>query len=310
MTKTNMHTSHREFRKLEDLNLIDNFLFQEMLSQKETGEEFARILLGTILGKNIRDVKIVPQKNILGTGTDRHGVRLDAYIEATSANFPGDGQISLDAQIQPDIYDIEPNNSYEKKSLPKRMRYYHGLIDTQVLSSGVNYESLQNVVIIVILPYDPFYQNRMVYTIKNQCIEDSRVPYDDGATKIFLYTKGTEGNPSHALKDMLRYIEKTTIDNVTNQSIEVINNLVNKVKRSKEVGINYMKSWEYEKMITDRATKAGLEHGIEQGIEQGIENFISLCKDVNLSKEDTRAKLLQKFSLSDEKIEAYIAKYW
>jgi len=121
-----------------------------------------------------------------------------------------------------------------------------------------------------------------------------------------LYTKGTEGNPSHALKDMLRYIEKTTIDNVTNQSIEAINNLVNKVKGSKEVGINYMKSWEYEKMITDRATKAGLEHGIEQGIE----NFISLCKDVNLSKEDTRAKLLQKFSLSDEKIEAYIAKYW
>lgn len=86
MTKTNPHTSHGEFRKLEDLNLIDNFLFQEMLSQKETGEEFARILLGTILGKNIRDVKIVPQKNILGTGTDRHGVRLDAYIEATSDN--------------------------------------------------------------------------------------------------------------------------------------------------------------------------------------------------------------------------------
>lgn len=54
----------RTFRKLEDLNLIDNFLFQQMLSQEEDGEEFARILLSTILGRHIRKVKIVPQKNI------------------------------------------------------------------------------------------------------------------------------------------------------------------------------------------------------------------------------------------------------
>ena len=43
-------TNVRNFRKLEDLNLIDNFLFQQMLSQ-EDGEEFARILLSTILGR-------------------------------------------------------------------------------------------------------------------------------------------------------------------------------------------------------------------------------------------------------------------
>ena len=62
-------------RKLEELNLIDNFLFQEMISRKDTGEEFAKLLLGTILNRSIRSVKIVPQKNILGTDTDRHGIR-------------------------------------------------------------------------------------------------------------------------------------------------------------------------------------------------------------------------------------------
>ena len=50
------------FRKLEDLNLIDNFLFQEMLTQQEDGEKFARILLKTILGKPIRNVKIALKK--------------------------------------------------------------------------------------------------------------------------------------------------------------------------------------------------------------------------------------------------------
>lgn len=179
----------RQFRKLEELNLIDNFLFQEMLAQKEEGEEFARILLSTILDKNIRKVRIIPQKNILGINTDRHGVRLDAYIEDVSDELNAS---VADAEVIPDIYDIEPNNTYEKESLPKRMRYYHGLIDTQFLSSGTDYGALPNVVIIVILPYDPFGKNRMVYTIKNSCAEDSTVPYDDGARKIFLYTKGKE----------------------------------------------------------------------------------------------------------------------
>lgn len=71
----------------------------------------------------------------------------------------------------------------------------------------------------------------MVYTIENQCVEDSSIPYEDGARKIFLYTRGTEGNPSQELKDMLKYIEETTKANVTNQTIETIHNLVRQVKQ-------------------------------------------------------------------------------
>lgn len=314
MQKSDHIIPKKQPRKLEDLNLIDNFLFQEMISQDGIGEEFARLLLGTILGKTIRNVRIIPQKNILSIDTDRHGIRLDAYIEDISDEPLLPNQKILDAQIRPDIYDIEPNNSYEKKSLPKRMRYYHGMIDTQILASGTDYESLQNVIIIVILPYDPFDKNRIVYTIQNQCMEDTAIPYEDGARKIFLYTKGSEGNPSQELKDMLKYIEKTTIDNVTNPTIETINNLVTKVKHSKEVGINYMKSWEYEKMIREQATQSGLEAGLAQGLEQGLEQgykaFINLCKDFNLPKTEAISKASQKFDLSIEKAAEYTDKYW
>lgn len=257
----------RTFRKLEDLNLIDNFLFQQMLSQEGDGEEFARILLTTILGKPIRKVKIIPQKNVLGTDTNRHGIRLDAYIQDVSDELIPN---MADAEIIPDIYDIEPNNSYEKDSLPKRMRYYHGLIDTHLLSSGSCYEKLPNVVIIIILPYDPFDKNRMVYTIKNNCVEDSSLSYNDGAAKIFLYTKGTEGNPSQSLKDMLKYIQESTVDNVTNQDIASIQQLVDKVKHKKEVDISYMKSWEYEKMVHDEAYSDGFSEGREDGYKEGL----------------------------------------
>ncbi|MBQ2934757.1 MAG: Rpn family recombination-promoting nuclease/putative transposase [Lachnospiraceae bacterium] len=236
------------FRKLEDLNLIDNFLFQEMLTQQEDGEKFARILLKTILGKPIRNVKIVPQKNIPGIDVDKHGIRLDAYIEEVEDELNGE---MADAEIISSIYDIEPNATYERKTLPKRMRYYHGLIDTKLLSAGAGYDKLPNVFIIFILPYDPFGKNRMVYTVQNCCIEDYSIPYDDGARKMFLYTRGCEGNPSQELKDMLKYIEKSTAENITNQDIASVSELVNKVKKRKEVGINYMKSWEMEQMARD-----------------------------------------------------------
>ena len=329
MAKTDFITPKRHPRKLEELNLIDDFLFQQMLSQEETGAEFVKLLLGTILGKTIRNVKIIPQKTALGIDTDHHGIRMDAYIEVYPDEMSA-GQELLDAKVQPDIYDIEPNSSYEKKSLPKRMRYYHGLIDTQLLDAGVGYENLPNVIIIIILPYDPFDKNRMVYTIQNQCIEDPSMSYEDGATKIFLYTRGTEGKPSQELRDMLKYIEKTTNENVTNQTIETINNLVNKVRQNREVGINYMKSWEYEKMIRDEATreglaegralgleeglteglKQGIEQGIEQGLEQGFQAFVTLCQEFHLTREETFAKSCRQFQLPPEKTEKYLQKYW
>ena len=203
MTNKTSTTKKHVFRPLSELNIIDDFLFQQLLSQEDSGEEFCRILLSTILGRPIRNVRITPQKNILGIDTNRHGIRMDAYIEEIpEETFPNAS--CIDAEIIPDIYDIEPNNHYEKNTLPKRMRYYHGLIDTQLLATNVDYEKLPNVVIIVILPYDPFGKNRMVYTIQNQCIEDPTLSYNDGATKIFLYTKGTEGNPSQELQDMLK----------------------------------------------------------------------------------------------------------
>ena len=310
MTNKIITNNNHTFRPLSELNIIDDFLFQQLLSQEGDGEEFCRILLSTILGRPIRKVRITPQKNILGIDTNQHGIRLDAYIEEIPENDLINSNC-VDAEIIPDIYDIEPNNHYERKSLPKRMRYYHGLIDTQLLATNVDYEKLPNVVIIVILPYDPFGKNRMVYTIQNQCVEDTTLSYNDGATKIFLYTKGTKGNPSQELRDMLKCIEETTTDNIANQNIGMLHRLVEKVKQRKEVGINYMKSWELEKMWKQEGVEEGLAQGLEQGLEQGLtQGCIETCQEFQLSKADTLNKIMQKFSLDQETATAYIEKYW
>ena len=303
-------TPKYQHRPLEELDIMDDFLFQELLSQEGDGEEFCRILLSTILEKNIRKVKIIPQKNILGIDTNRHGIRMDAYIEDISDEASLSGIETFDAQVSPDIYDIEPNKRYEKQTLPKRMRYYHGLIDTQLLATNVTYDKLPNVVIIVILPYDPFGKNRMIYTIQNQCVEDNSLPYDDGAKKIFLYTKGTNGNPSQKLRDMLKYIEQTIDENVTNQDIDTIHHFVKKVKCRREVGINYMKSWELEQMYRAEGRKEGHKEGREEGREEGIRALIGTCQEFQISREDTLAKIMYNFKLEPHTAETYMQKYW
>ena len=304
-TKTDFH-----HRRLENLNLLDDFLFQQMLLQEDVGEEFCRILLSTILEKPIRNVHVIPQKNIPGIDTHQHGIRMDAYIEAVSEEPSLTSKTALDAKVIPAIYDIEPNKRYERDTLPRRMRYYHGLIDTQLLASDMSYKTLPEVVIITILPYDPFGKNRMVYTIQNQCLEDTSLSYDDGAKKIFLYTRGTEGNPSQKLRDMLRYIEETTEANVTNQDIAAVENLVNKVKRSKEVSISYMKSWEWEQMIREESKAEGIQEGITEATQKSIKIFIETCKKLGASIEDTSSMLMENYHLSANDAQNYVESYW
>ena len=173
-------------QSLQSLNLLNDFLFFHMVSDEEYGEDFCKLLLQIILGKKIRKVQITPQKNIFSIDTKHHGIRLDAFIQDI-----GDSD-AAEADILPDIYDMEPNIRYEVKTLPKRIRYYHGLIDSQLLSSNAPYDKLPNAMIIFILPYDPIRKGRTLYTIKNHCAEEPDYPYIDGACTFLLNTKGTK----------------------------------------------------------------------------------------------------------------------
>ncbi|MBQ8147887.1 MAG: Rpn family recombination-promoting nuclease/putative transposase [Lachnospiraceae bacterium] len=272
-------------RKLEELNVLDNFLFQQLVSRGEEGEDFCRRILEPILGKKIGRIKIAPQKPLAGFDTDLHGIRLDAYVEAAE---PG-----VDMELESEIYDIEPNKTVERERLPKRTRFYQGLIDARLLDGGWDYRQLKRVVVIMILPYDPFGMNRMVYTVKNQCIEDSNVEYDDGALKIFLNTKGTSGDTSQELQKMLKYIECSIAENVANDNIQAIHDYVEKVKKDKDVEVQYMKSWEVEQLIREEAQKEGLEKGRKEGLEQGhieLRDYVLEVRAGNTTIEQLREK--------------------
>lgn len=122
-------------------------------------------------------------------------------------------------------------------------------IDAHCLKSGESYQMLKKVMVILITSYDPFGLNHMIYTIQNKCEEIPSMPYDDGACTIFLYTKGTEGDPPEELKQLLRYMEHTTEENIKNDNLRNIQQMVNIVKQDKEVSLEYMKVFEREEML-------------------------------------------------------------
>lgn len=250
-------------KKLEELNLLDDFLFVTLISHPVYGERFAKILIKTILNRDVNILKIVPQMSFYGQDTDRHGTRLDVYIEEEDGVVQGNVQLS-------DIYDIEPDqnsNKVSRTALPRRVRFYRSTIDVRSLQSGTDYDRLKNVIIIMLLPYDPFGYDRMMYTVKNKCIEEPEMKYDDGALNLFIYTQGKVGTISQELKELLQYLENTTWNNAVNKPLREVQRMVDKIKHDKEVSISYMKSYERDRMIR--------HEGLATGIAESIKVFLS-----------------------------------
>lgn len=173
-----------------------------------------------------------------------------------------------------DIVDLEPDQNSgaeDIESLPRRVRFYHAKIDAGSLASGMEYSSLRNVVVIFITTYDPLGRNRMIYTISSKCEEIPDLPYDDGAKTLFLYTKGTEGNPPEELKKLLRYMEHSSAENADTQDLRELHEMVTEVKCDRKVGLTYMKAYELEQRLLRQGEKIGLERGERIGLERGEE---------------------------------------
>lgn len=78
-----------------------------------------------------------------------------------------------------------------KSDLAKRSRYYQSLLDANLLEPGIpNYNLLNQSYIILITPFDLFGYGKFRYTFEAKCKEVPELKLEDGATRIFLNTRG------------------------------------------------------------------------------------------------------------------------
>lgn len=97
----------------------------------------------------------------------------------------------------------------------------------------------------------------MIYTIRNHCVENPELPYEDGARTIFLYTKGRKGRDNESLSQLLDYMENTTRENAVSEELEAIQEMVDVVKEDAEVTVAYMKGFERDQMFLEEGKELG-----------------------------------------------------
>ena len=196
---------------------------------QELGEEFGRLILETLLQREIGKIHITAQKTLQGILPEKRGIRMDVEI------LEGEDQES-----GVNIYDLEPHLRKDM-NVPKHNRFYQAVIDSRQLASGDReFDKLPNLYIVTILNYDIFGKGYMKYCVHNHCEEVPEVDYEDGLTFLYFNTGGTRGG-NEAIRALLTYLQDSRKENVVDEATDRLHRLITKVKEKPEVKLEYMK---------------------------------------------------------------------
>ena len=178
--------SEQGVKEYDELQFTDDFLFCKVL---ENNEDLCKELLELILGKKIRKINYLAKQKVIDITSDGKGIRLDVYLEDDENT----------------VFDIEMQTT-TSKNLPKRTRYYQGMIDLNLIEKGADYKELKKSYIIFICMQNPFKQDLHLYTFENRCNEDVALSLGDESIKVILTPEGSADDVSDGLADFLNYL--------------------------------------------------------------------------------------------------------
>lgn len=213
---------------LQELNLTSRFLFDEVLEDPQIHQD----VLGIIFQRDIPLLEKNETEKELRVSPLLRSIRMDVF--------------SMDEEKA--VYNTEMQQK-RRADLAKRSRYYQSLVDAGLLEPGVpDYNRLNTSYIIMIMSFDLFGHKKYVYTFRARCEEEPECLLEDGATRIFLNTRGeNDDEVPRELAEFLHYLEETTDERAAStdsQRIKRIHRRVRKVRLSEEVGVKYMQAWE------------------------------------------------------------------
>ena len=225
----------REIKPYEELELKDDFMFGLIMHDPK----YVKPFLEMILKIKIRKVVYPQSQKSIDLSANAKAIRLDVYVE----------------DDQNTVFNLEMQTS-DNRNLPKRMRYYQGVIDLNILQKGQ---------------------------------ENTALTLDDDAVKIILSTKGTMDDVSPEMKRILDYIDgKGASDEYTKQLEEAVRS----ARQNESWRLGYM-TLEYEyRQRYEEGLKEGEETGIAKTNERSIrklykrgESIASIAEFVELDEE-------------------------
>lgn len=175
----------KAYNEYSRLTLANDFIFAKVMMN----EKLCKKLLEVILGIKIERIEYVETQKTIFHIIKSRSVRLDVYVKDSEKT----------------VYNIEMQTT-NTRNLPKRSRYYQGMIDLNLLKKGKDYKQLNKSYVIFICTFDVFNKGRHIYTFENYCEQDKELCLNDEATKIFLNPYSDMEDIDEELNNFLRYL--------------------------------------------------------------------------------------------------------
>ena len=251
---------HALEEKWNNATLANNFIFYKIM---HNNPDVCKELLEILLKIKIDHIEMKTEETV-EVDFGKKGIRMDVY--AVGANK---------------AFDLEMQTT-DKGEIPKRSRFYQGIIDVQELNSGANYKALKDSYIIFICVPDIFEKGLAKYTFENLCIENPEIKLNDRTYKYFFIANNYDKILDEKQKAFLKLvITNSNSETQTDSFAEKLSKLVEEAKINSQWRKQFME-WEREMafQFSEGERKAKIEASIEL-LKEGLSpEIISKCVKV------------------------------
>lgn len=262
----------RRFKPYEELEFTDDFMFAAVMN---SSKEICRQVIELILKRKIKGICYPDYQHSIIIRYDSRGVRLDVTV----------------TDMDGTVFDLEMQ-AVKEAELPRRCRYYHGMLSMEQVEKGEGYSRLKETYVVFILK-NGFGKSmkKPVYMFENYCKEEG-ISLNDGAKTVFLNAACDTDELSGELKAFVEYL-KTGICDTDDGLVNAIDRSVTEVRENVKWRSEYMT---FEVRLMEERMKAREEERVEllaSLVKDGILTLSDAVKRSGLSEEDFKKYLEQ-----------------
>ena len=200
----------------DTIGITDDIMFGSVFGIMEECKEF----LERLLRIKIVELKVVEEQKSMRTKLAGKGIRIDVYARDVEGNS----------------YDIEMQLT-NTGDLDLRSRYYHSEMDGYQIRRGQKYKNLKESIVIFVCAFDPFKDNRSIYTFETICRENTAIVLEDKRKTFFVNINGDRTGLSEETVHLLDYFKT---GKPTDDFTERLQQKVEEIRNDDEWRENYM----------------------------------------------------------------------
>ena len=293
-----------------------DFCFKELMEDAEIRRGFISALLD-MKPEEIQRTELLPTYLRREYPEDKLGI-LDIRIflsDGTGSEKDSlDGGSQMDLEIQLASFPLWPERSV----------FYLSKMYAGTIQKGQSYKAVQKCIHVGILDFVLFKEDEEFYSCFHLWEDNRHRMYTDKLevhilelpklgkreypeTELLNWAHFFNAEEKEAFKvaaERSEYIERA-YERLTELSADEIKRLEYEAREKAVLDHNYLMNYNLE-----LGRKEGIKRGLKEGRIESIKTFIEIYQEDKFSKEETAARLIQKFCLSPKEAQEFLEKYW